>query len=61
MLELADRGGAGQRVLAHTHWLVAVINLAHLAFLAVVVQAGVCKENTARAQKQLIYFAFSCF
>lgn len=37
MLEISDWGGTGQRVLAHTHGLVAVINLAYFAFLAVMV------------------------
>lgn len=37
MLEISNWGGAGQGVLAHTHGLVAFINLTHLAFLAVMV------------------------
>lgn len=41
MLKLSGGGRACQRILAHTHGLVAVINLTHLALLAVMVKAGI--------------------
>ena len=51
MLELSLGRGAGGRILAHTHGGVALIDLAHFALLAVVVQAGVCGKK--QIQKQL--------
>ena len=41
MLKLSDGSWAVHRVLAHAHGLVAVIDLTHLAFLAVMVKAGI--------------------
>lgn len=41
MLKLSNSSGAGGGVLAHTDWGVGVVNLAHLALLAVVVEAGI--------------------
>lgn len=58
MLKFSHWGGACLGVLAHTHWLVAVIHLAHFAFLAVMVQAGVWKENAIKTQKQFFPFLF---
>ena len=47
MLELSGGSGAAGRVLADAHRAVVfLVNLAHLALLAVVVQAGVCREPT---------------
>lgn len=43
MLELSLGDGAAGGVLAHTHGRVALVHLAHLALLAVVVQAGIFK------------------
>lgn len=45
MLKLPLGSGAGGGVLAHTHGGVALIHLAHFALLAVVVQAGICRQR----------------
>ena len=41
VLELPHGRGAAGRVLAHAHGAVVLVDLAHLALLAVVVQAGI--------------------
>lgn len=51
MLELSLSGRAAGGVLTHTNGRVALVRLTHLALLAVVIQAGVFRnESTARCK-----------
>lgn len=45
MLKLSISKGAGGGVLAHAHRGVAVINLTHFTFLAVVAEARICNKK----------------
>lgn len=45
VLKLSYWGRARQGILAHTHGLIVFIKLTHLAFLAVMIDAGVCKRK----------------
>lgn len=56
MLENSLSSGAGGGVLAHTHGGVALVDLAHFALLAVVVQAGICGETDTASRLRHKYF-----